>query len=165
MNYKDLPIIAEVKIPLRAKHIEDSENKDNNFHCGFANFKLQDSIANVSDDNDVEVGSLGGAFGGFYEVNKYYPNQEDYKQWFNVQLNTDDIWYAVEKVLDGLQTDPEQMAELRKKMDAYVEKKEKAAEIKRMAKEAAEEAELERFIAEEEAEIKRLEDELGGEDE
>lgn len=160
MNYKDLPIIAEIKIPLRLQHLDNKENDKDHFSCGFANWKIQDSIADVSNDDDEQVGHLGGAFGGFYEIDKYYPQHKGYKQWYKAQLNTDDIWYAVEKVLDQLQTDPEQMEELRKKMKAYEKQKEEEVRIKQMQKEAEEEAELERLIAEEESEIKRLEEGL-----
>ncbi len=160
MDYRDLPVIANITIPIRIKHMDDRENKENHFCCGFANFKLADNIADVSDNAGNEIGTLGGSFGGFYEINRYYPEHEKYKQWYNVQINTDDIWYAVEEVLNKVQSDPDEMAKLREKMKAYVEKSEKLAEIEKMQKDAEKEAELNKKIAEEEAEIKRLEDEL-----
>jgi hypothetical protein len=160
MTHKDLPIITEIKIPLRIQHVTDQENAVNNFGCGFANWKLQDNIAEVSQDDDTQVGHLGGSFGGMYEIDKYYPNRDNYQKWFKAQLNTEDIWYAVEKVLDKLATDPDEMVKLREKMEAYTAKKDKEAEIKKMQQEAEEEAELEKLIAAEEAEIAKLEKDL-----
>lgn len=157
ITHQDRPIIGYVRIPLRLNHFEDNTNHENDFQCGFANWKLQDSIANVGENG--ELGSLGGSMGGFYEMNRYFPQKENgkYEKWMNVQMNTEDIWYAIDELLQKVISSPEEFAKLKEEMQKYHQKREKLAQIQKMQKEAEEEEKLL-------AEIAAIENQLSEED-
>lgn len=77
-------IVGEIRIPVRI-------GTRPNLGAGFAYFKFADCIASVSDDDGDEIGTIGGAMGGVYEIS--FPTGTG--DLFQYMLRPEDIWPVI----------------------------------------------------------------------
>ena len=165
-----LPIIGTITLPvqLMVREVrprgEEFPHKGE-YHCEFAFWKIADSLADVtSDDNKRELGTIGATMGGHHFASIHMPDREAAQKkgtWTEVLIDNRVIWEAINELL----ATPEAKAAIQKAADWYAEyiprrdaeRAAAAAERKRLQdKEDA--AELVKLEAEEAALDKELKD-------
>ena len=159
-NISKLPKLGEITLPVHLMIYDDKKNKNKKFHSNFCFWKAADGSSVVTNNDGKEIGTIGGTMGGHVEVNRYYPEHENYEQWINVIIDVRDIWNQIEQLLDtpGANVIIEGLEEIHEKYQALKskekktddEKKAKLDEIRQMQKDAEDEKkkkiELEKII-------------------
>ena len=81
-------------MPVYAHHLRDAPNLSK-----FAHFKFADCLAYVTDEQEEDIGSIGGVMGGHYEIHLNRDNGSDSEATLN--LDRQDVWNAVCELLDS----------------------------------------------------------------
>lgn len=145
---EDIPVLGDIKVPVRLMRYANKEHPERNYFCNFAHWWAADGTSDVSDNEGNKIGHIGGTMGGHCQMTRYFPNEKENDETIHVIIDVRDIWNQIEELLESkdVQVQLEGMEEVQRK---YQEMEKKLREIKDMQKKAEEE----------EAEKKRLEEE------